>query len=70
MRATADGLNDEVIKLTAEKAALKTELTTRTTAWSQTLAYKLLTRQRRQAGTAKSYELSLSRAAILRHENE
>jgi hypothetical protein len=30
MRATADGLNDEVIKLTAEKAALKTELTTRT----------------------------------------
>jgi hypothetical protein len=40
MRATADGLNDEVIKLTTEKAALKTELTTRTTAWSQTLAYK------------------------------
>ena len=34
------GLNDELIKLTAEKAALKTELTTRTTAWSQTLAYK------------------------------
>jgi hypothetical protein len=29
-----------VIKLKAEKAALKTELTTRTTAWSQTLAYK------------------------------
>ena len=40
MRATADGLNDEVIKLTAEKAALETELKTRTTAWSQTLAYK------------------------------
>ena len=40
MRATADGLNDELIKLTAEKAALKTELTTRTTAWSQTLAYE------------------------------
>ena len=38
MRATADGLNDEVIKLTAEKAALKTELTTRAMAWSQTLA--------------------------------
>ena len=40
MLATADGLNDELIKLTAEKAALKTELTTRTTAWSQTLSYK------------------------------
>jgi hypothetical protein len=40
MRATADGLNDEVIKLTAEKAALKTELTTRTAVRSQTLAYK------------------------------
>ena len=40
MRATADGLNDELIKLTAEKAALKTELTTRTTAWSQALAYE------------------------------
>jgi hypothetical protein len=38
MRATADGLNDEVIKLAAEKAALKTELTTRTAAWSRTLA--------------------------------
>ena len=40
MRATADGLIDQVIKLKAEKAALKTDLTTRTTAWSQTLAYK------------------------------
>ena len=39
-RATADGLNDELIKLTAEKAALKTKLTTRTTARSHTLAYK------------------------------
>ena len=33
-------LNDEVIKLTAKKAALKTELTTRTTARSHTLVYK------------------------------
>ena len=40
MRATADGLNDEVIKLTAEKAALETELTTRTAACSQMLAHK------------------------------
>ena len=40
MRATADGLNDELIKLTTEKAALKTKLTTRTTARSNTLAYK------------------------------
>ncbi len=40
VRAMLAGLNDELIKLTAEKAALKTELTTRTTAWSQTLAYK------------------------------
>ena len=40
MRATADGLNDELIKLTAEKAALKTKLTSRTTARSHTLAYK------------------------------
>ncbi len=38
MLVTADGLNDELIKLKAEKAALKTELTTRTTAWSQMLA--------------------------------
>ena len=43
MRATADGLNDEVIKLAAEKAALQTELTTRTAAWSRTLAYKFKT---------------------------
>jgi hypothetical protein len=46
-----------VIKLKAEKAALKTELTTRTTAWSQTLAYK----KTEEAGR-KSYELS--RAAL------
>ncbi len=39
-RATADGFIDELIKLTAEKAALKTELTTRTTKRSHTLAYK------------------------------
>ena len=40
MRATADGLNHELIKLTTEKAAFKTKLTTRTTARSYTLAYK------------------------------
>ena len=33
-------MNSNVTKLTAEKAAFKTELTTRTAAWSQTLAYK------------------------------
>ena len=43
MRATADGLNYEVIKLAAEKAALQTELTTRTAAWSQMLVYKYKT---------------------------
>ena len=68
MRATADGLNDEVIKLTTEKAALKTELTTRTTAWSQTLAHK----KTGEAGRNREKLQALEGGIIesLRHEHE
>ena len=68
MLATADGLNDELIKLTAEKAALKTELTTRTTAWSQTLAYK----KTEEAGQNREKLQALEGGIIesLRHEHE
>ena len=68
MRATADGLNDEVIKLTTEKAALKTELTTRTKAWSQTLAYK----KTEEAGRNREKLRALEGGIIesLRHEHE
>jgi regulator of replication initiation timing len=68
MRATADGLNDELIKLTAEKAALKTKLTTRTTARSHTLAYKT-----EEAGRYREKLRALALEGgiieVLRHEN-
>ena len=67
MRATADGLIDQVIKLKAEKAALKTELTTRTTARSHTLAYKT-----EEAGRYREKLVALEGGIIeiLRHERE
>ena len=64
MRATADGLNDEVIKLAAEKAALKTEITTRTMACSRALAYKYKTEE---AGQYRE-ELQALDIKNLRHE--
>jgi hypothetical protein len=67
MRATAYGLNDEVIKLTAEKAALKTELTTRTTAWSQTLAFKKTEEAGRYREELRALESGI--IEILRHEH-
>ena len=66
MRATADGLNDELIKLTAEKATLKTKLTTRTTARSHTLAYKTEAGRNRE----KLDALEGGIIEILRHERE
>ena len=67
MRATADGLNDELIKITAEKKALKTKLTTRTTARSHTLAYKT-----EEAGRYRKKLQALEGGIIeiLRHERE
>ena len=58
-------MNDEVIKLAAEKAALKTELATRTAAWLQTLAYKT-----EEAGRYREDFRALedSIIEILRHE--
>ena len=67
MRATADGLNDKVIKLTGEKAALNTELRTRTTAWSQTLASKYKTEEASRY-REKFYALEGSIIEILSHE--
>jgi len=64
MRATADGLNDEVIKLAAEKAALKTEITTRTMACSRALAYKYKTEE---AGQYRE-ELQALDIKNIRHE--
>jgi hypothetical protein len=67
MRATADGLNDDLIELTAEKAALKTELTTRTTARSHTLVYKT-----EEAGRYRKKLRALEGVIVevLRHERE
>ena len=67
MRATADGLNDKLIKLTAEEAALKTKLTTRTRARSHTLAYKT-----EEAGRYRVELEALEGGIIeiLRHERE
>ena len=70
MRATADGLNDEVIKLTAEKAALKTELATRTAAWLQTLAYKTEEAGRYRENFRDLEGSIIEVIEILRHERE
>jgi len=55
-----------VIKLAAEKAALQTELTTRTAAWSRTLAYKYKTEK--TAGQYRERIRGLEDGKTLRHE--
>ncbi len=68
MRANRVGLNDEVIKHTTEKPALKTELTTRTTAWSQTLAYKKTEEAGQNREELRAFEGRIIES--LRHEHE